>query len=182
MHTFSSCSHRLWWQKNKRSSTSCVYLDISQEHDHQRSIQCHWNLHVPKEQAVSYQPDMSIKVNSASLQLLQDHQVWLVHNVPMLAGGVCPRQSPPLWFLIIIIICFHDPCFFHYLQYTNQPSPPPPQPHTTFWWETFVNQIRVSPWVSPCLSFFPERLHCCYIDFHCSYLYSYYKILSTQVQ
>jgi hypothetical protein len=20
--------------------------------------------------------------------------------------------------------------------------------------------------------FFPERLHCCYIDFHCSYLYS----------
>ncbi len=24
-------------------------------------------------------------------------------------------------------------------------------------------------WVSPCPSFFPERLHCCYIDFHCSY-------------
>ncbi len=23
--------------------------------------------------------------------------------------------------------------------------------------------------------FFPERLHCCYIDFHCSYLYSYYN-------
>ncbi len=23
--------------------------------------------------------------------------------------------------------------------------------------------------------FFPERLHCCYIDFHCSYLYNYYN-------
>ncbi len=23
--------------------------------------------------------------------------------------------------------------------------------------------------------FFPERLHCCYIHFHCSYLYSYYN-------
>jgi hypothetical protein len=23
--------------------------------------------------------------------------------------------------------------------------------------------------------FFPESLHCCYIDFHCSYLYSYYN-------
>ncbi len=29
--------------------------------------------------------------------------------------------------------------------------------------------------VAVCLSFFPERLHCCYIDFHCSYLYSYYN-------
>ncbi len=28
---------------------------------------------------------------------------------------------------------------------------------------------------SPCLSFFLERLHCCYIDFHCSYRYSYYN-------
>jgi hypothetical protein len=27
--------------------------------------------------------------------------------------------------------------------------------------------------VSHCLSFFPERLHCCDIDFHCSYLYTY---------
>jgi hypothetical protein len=27
-------------------------------------------------------------------------------------------------------------------------------------------------WVSPSF-FFPERLHCCYIDFHCSYLYNY---------
>ncbi len=50
----------------------------------------------PKSKLVPYQPDLSIKVNSASLQLLQDHQVWLVHNVPMLVGGVCPRQSPPL--------------------------------------------------------------------------------------
>jgi hypothetical protein len=23
--------------------------------------------------------------------------------------------------------------------------------------------------------FFPEHLHCCYIDFHCSYLYNYYN-------
>jgi hypothetical protein len=23
--------------------------------------------------------------------------------------------------------------------------------------------------------FFPDHLHCCYIDFHCSYLYSYYN-------
>jgi hypothetical protein len=30
-------------------------------------------------------------------------------------------------------------------------------------------------WVSPCLSSFPERLHCCYIDFQCSFLYSYYN-------
>jgi hypothetical protein len=30
-------------------------------------------------------------------------------------------------------------------------------------------------WVSPCLSFFPERLHCCYIDFHYSYMYRYYN-------
>jgi hypothetical protein len=33
-------------------------------------------------------------------------------------------------------------------------------------------------WVSPYLSFSlsaPERLHCCYIDFHCSDLYSYYN-------
>jgi hypothetical protein len=28
-------------------------------------------------------------------------------------------------------------------------------------------------WVSPCLSFFPECLHWCYIYFHCSYLYSH---------
>ncbi len=31
------------------------------------------------------------------------------------------------------------------------------------------------PWVSSWLSFFPERLHCCYIVFHCSYLYSCYN-------
>jgi len=31
-------------------------------------------------------------------------------------------------------------------------------------------------WVSPSLSFLPERLHCYDIDFHCSYLYSYYII------
>ncbi len=30
-------------------------------------------------------------------------------------------------------------------------------------------------WVSPCLNFFPERLHCCYLDFYCSYLYSFYN-------
>jgi hypothetical protein len=24
-------------------------------------------------------------------------------------------------------------------------------------------------------SVFPGRLHCCYIDFHCSYMYSYYN-------
>jgi hypothetical protein len=27
----------------------------------------------------------------------------------------------------------------------------------------------------PVFLFFPERLHCCYIDFHCSYRYSYYN-------
>ncbi len=27
------------------------------------------------------------------------------------------------------------------------------------------------------LSFFPERLHCCYIYFHCSYLYNFYNCL-----
>jgi hypothetical protein len=30
-------------------------------------------------------------------------------------------------------------------------------------------------WVSPCLSFLLSSLHCCYIDFHCSHLYSYYN-------
>jgi hypothetical protein len=40
----------------------------------------------------------------------------------------------------------------------------------------------------PCLSCFPERLHCCcYIYFHCSYLYSYYEFsqpcaLNAQIQ
>jgi hypothetical protein len=28
--------------------------------------------------------------------------------------------------------------------------------------------ILVVNWVSSCLSFSPERLHCCYIYFHCS--------------
>jgi hypothetical protein len=37
-----------------------------------------------------------------------------------------------------------------------------------------IPSILMVSWVSPCLSIFPERLHCCYIDFHCSYLYSYY--------
>jgi hypothetical protein len=35
-------------------------------------------------------------------------------------------------------------------------------------------------WVSSSLSFLPERLHCYYyIDFHCSYLYSYYNSSQT---
>jgi hypothetical protein len=42
-------------------------------------------------------------------------------------------------------------------------------------------------WVSSCLSSFLERLHCCYIDFHYSYLYNYYKfsqpcVLNAQIQ
>jgi hypothetical protein len=36
-------------------------------------------------------------------------------------------------------------------------------------------KLRKPSWLSPCLSFFPERLHFCYIDFHWSYLYSYYN-------
>jgi len=39
-----------------------------------------------------------------------------------------------------------------------------------FWW---VN------WVSSYLSFFHERLHWCYIYFHCSYLYNYYNYSQT---
>jgi hypothetical protein len=43
-------------------------------------------------------------------------------------------------------------------------------------------KLRKFPEVSPCISFslsgglsffFPERLHCCYVVFHCSSLYSY---------
>jgi hypothetical protein len=33
--------------------------------------------------------------------------------------------------------------------------------------------------VSPCLSFFLSASHCCYIDFHCSYVYSYYNSSGT---
>ncbi len=35
-----------------------------------------------------------------------------------------------------------------------------------FWWVSSV---------SPCLSLFLVRIHCCYINFHCSYVYSYYN-------
>ncbi len=31
----------------------------------------------------------------------------------------------------------------------------------------------------PVFLFFPERLHCCYLDFHCSYWYSYYDSFRT---
>jgi hypothetical protein len=133
-YIFKLFSPLLVTKKNKWSSSSCVYLDTSQEHNRQQSIQCHWNLHLPKEQAVPYQPDLSIKVNSASLQLLQEHQVWLVHHVPMLVGGVWPPPVPS-------IVIFKYYYYYYYLLSRSllpslltihQPSIP------TFWWETFV--------------------------------------------
>jgi len=37
----------------------------------------------------------------------------------------------------------------------------------------------IVPEFHPLSFFFPERLYCCYIDFHCSYLYSYYNSFRT---
>ncbi len=39
-----------------------------------------------------------------------------------------------------------------------------------------LNNYDGGSWVPPCRSSLSDRLHCCsYIDFHCSYLYSYYN-------
>ncbi len=38
-------------------------------------------------------------------------------------------------------------------------------------WNSGNNRILMVSWISPSF-FFPERLHCFYIDFHCFYLYT----------